>query len=598
MLKKYITILMSSVVLFSSCLKEDPPFVNDDLYDSQEGVETALNGIYSGFTDSHYLSGDYHSLVNLCGGTYRSSSMTERTTINKLNMPVNGIYVESVWQATYKMIERTNTFIQNVSKKDNLTDIEKNGLAQAYFLRAFNYFIDVRVWGDIPLRLTPAENEYSTTERVERKHIYEQIIKDAQMAIVLFEDSEGKASQIGRPGKYAARMLLSKVYMTLATVDVDNAEYTIANNKPVIPLTIEASKIRELPIPGVELYTSDDCWKNAFIEADAIYQSGKFSLEPNYEDLWYATGDNSIESIFEIQMNVQSGYEGKIWTPKDSYKGGLGWSRIGINPEWIKLALEGSYSKDPRYKSTFMTNYHRYGQYEDDGSLNEEILFGNERFFAIDKNTGKYTNKLLNRVKKNGYPFNRKYAIKDFEQTTSKSNQNMVLYRYADVLLMLTEISVVNRDEGLGIAGILPPKAYLNEVLERARQSKYKDLQTGIYIDGDGESPKMPLIIDLDFIMKEYLRELTGEGEDFFILRRRGREWFNEHIVKQHNRYVIKPNSVGSRYSNYTVIYGEDLLWDAENDKAAMDRAMYMPIPYSEITTNTKISSADQNDGY
>jgi hypothetical protein len=163
---------------------------------------------------------------------------------------------------------------------------------------------------------------------------------------------------------------------------------------------------------------------------------------------------------------------------------------------------------------------------------------------------------------------------------------------------MLTEISVVNRDEGLGIAGILPPKAYLNEVLERARQSKYKDLQTGKYIDGDGINPEMPSTIDLDFVMKEYLRELTGEGEDFFILRRRGREWFNEHIVKQHNKYVKFPDLGATEYTNYSVIYGEDLLWDAENDKAAMDRAMYMPIPYSEITTNTKISSADQNDGY
>jgi hypothetical protein len=372
-------------------------------------------------------------------------------------------------------------------------------------------------------------------------------------------------------------MLLAKVYMTLATADIDNGDYT--NPKPVniIPLSIPSTTINKyVSVDGVDLNGSSDCWTNAFTEANKIYDSGKFSLAQNYEDLWYENGNNSLESIFEIQMNLQAGYEGKVWTPKGSYKGNEGWSRISFLPEIVKDALEGEYKDDPRYKSTFMTSYFYYGQTDENGDLIEEILFGDSRF---DKN----------RTKKTGYPLCRKYAIKDFNQTTSISNQNMTLYRYADLLIMLAEISI----EQPGLPGMLAPENYMSEVLDRARNSKYKNLQTGQYISGDGINPIMPAVVDIEFVMKEYRHELAGEGQDYFTERRRGRNWFVNHVVIPHNDFIRADGQ-----KPYVVIVNEDLIWEAENDKNALSRAMYAPIPYSEITTNIHINANEQNDGY
>ena len=69
------------------------------------------------------------------------------------------------------------------------------------------------MWGDIPLWTVLPDNNNLHKAKSSAKEVYEQIISDAQQAESLMNETLG----IGFPLKFAANMLLAKVYMTLAT---------------------------------------------------------------------------------------------------------------------------------------------------------------------------------------------------------------------------------------------------------------------------------------------------------------------------------------------------------------------------------------------
>ena len=102
---------------------------------------------------------------------------------------------------------------------------------------------------------------------------------------------------------------------------------------------------------------------------------------------------------------------------------------------------------------------------------------------------------------------------KDTQHSNQYGSQNVIIYRYADLLIMLAEISnELENGEQLG---------YVNEVLDRVKMSNAAYL-------GDQSSFR-------DAIMREYRYELIGEGEDAHNNRRRGFDYFLEKTINKHN---------------------------------------------------------------
>jgi hypothetical protein len=110
---------------------------------------------------------------------------------------------------------------------------------------------------------------------------------------------------------------------------------------------------------------------------------------------------------------------------------------------------------------------------------------------------------------------------------------------------------------------------YVNEVLKRARDT-----------NGSAVPANWSGLSQDEFrnaIMKEYHFELLGEGQDFFISRRRGFDYFKTNYIDAHNTRADK---------SFDIIYPVD------------DKVMLFPIPSSEIETNQQINGSDQNPGY
>jgi hypothetical protein len=417
--------------------------------------------------------------------------------VMKLN-PNENVDNQNTWIGLYRIVSRANAAIENSVVDEGSGDpsqLRINDVAgHAYFSRAFSYFSLTRLWGDIPIWTSLATYDDIHRAKTPMKEVYNLIIEDAMQAKSLLNGSAG----VGFPKAHAAKMLLAKVYMHLAT----NPE-------------LHDASLSEM-----------DYWSLAYAEAIDIYRSGEYSLVPDYASLFDGTNENSDESIFELQISqdATNSQMGRNYTPW-KYKAGqaFGWFYVSADVYDYHVA---HYPSDPRLDATYLHEYTR----ADTG--------GTVRVYPSNSTRGSFGN---------AHPYLFKHAEKDKSHTNQFNSQNLIIYRYADLLLMLAEISnELENGEELG---------YVTEVLDRSGQTPH----AGYLADKDSFR---------DAIMDEYRFELLGEGHDSYNNRRRGYAYFLENTINRHNNNPNFKSSV------------DVLLNDVESD------VMLLDIPLLEINNN------------
>ncbi len=122
----------------------------------------------------------------------------------------------SMWRHVYNTNNKANTAIGRLPGIAMDEALKSRLIAEAKFLRAFNYFNAVRWWGDVPLILeeTKGFNDIKLVSRTPKADVYAQIIKDLQEAIPGLPVSYSASADKGRITKGAAKALLGKVYLT------------------------------------------------------------------------------------------------------------------------------------------------------------------------------------------------------------------------------------------------------------------------------------------------------------------------------------------------------------------------------------------------
>jgi len=379
-IKLLIATIFSSLLYVSCNLEENPPYLTESsVYTSVDGASTALNGVFNPLTDHFYYGHDYHVVNAYMSGMFAAKVGRDRYTIGALRPTPTINYLTKFWEFSYKSIGRANDMIVNVAEDSGDAELD-NILGITYFLRAHVYLNLVRLYGGVPLRVLPTTPETLHQPRASVEDVYALIIADCEKAKSLMK-GPGEQSG-GKPGKYAANMLLAKTYMTLA-----------GNN------------------------SSSPYWQKAYDEAIQVY--GMYSLVNNYDDLFSSenTANNNSESIFEIQFNPEVKSKiGRIFTPNAAYAG-PGWERVRALPEVVD-AHAARYPNDPRYNSTFRDQYNKFGN----GALLKVYPARARSNFNV------------------AYTYINKYFIKDQSIKSDATNYNFVQLRYGDLLLMLAEI--------------------------------------------------------------------------------------------------------------------------------------------------------------
>lgn len=494
-----------SILTFLSCeLDEEPIFLDASIYNSVSTAQSARDGIYEGLTNYDAQERRYFIANGFTGtfGTGRSGN-TVTNLFNRTLMslkPAADTDNDKLWERLYRTISRCNAAIANVQtgQSNELDDVA----GHAYFVRSWAYYYLVRLYGDVPLWTElPSSTNFSLPLSAEND-IYTQIIADAKMAQGLMNGNSG----IGYPTKSAAEMLLAKVYMTLAT-----------------STTLGSPELSE-----------SEYWQMAYDEAIKVYGAsgprGAYSLVTEYANLFDSREEeNTSESIFELQISeaANNSQMGRNYTPF-KYKVGMhfGWLSVMASVYDYHVAV---YPGDKRIAGTYLTSW---------------------THAANGSTVTVYPNRARNNFR-NAHPYFFKFAEKEPTHQNQFNDQNIIIYRYGELLLMLAEISnELDKDAEKMI--------YLEEVLVRA---------------GVTARPEYALGKDAfrDAIMDEYKFEVLGEGEDFHHNRRRGFQYFLTNTIKRHNDLIGTAHYVADR----DLTLSED-----ENE------VMKLPFPQSELNTN------------
>lgn len=230
--KTWLLLTIIAPLLLASCkkaLEENPPSLAvETFYNTPAEVEAAVNAIYSPLR-YNTMPNYYATLECQSDFTYGRGSWAQMSEYQGLN-DVNITRVGGFWNDFYLSIRNANLVIANAPNGNAISEAEiARYVAEAKFLRAFNYFHLVRNWGGVLLRTENNINEVDLP-RSSEADIYALILADLADAEVNLPDA---APQAGRPSKWTAKTLLADVYLELDRFEEarDKANEVIVSNK-------------------------------------------------------------------------------------------------------------------------------------------------------------------------------------------------------------------------------------------------------------------------------------------------------------------------------------------------------------------------------
>ena len=490
-MKKLLILIISGILLFgTSCTswldeKQFDKINSEIIYQSKEGLATALNGLYSlnrryyRFTDTPDTRANYwfYCADDLCiTRTYNDANIYQSGMIGGID------FYSDMWINGYQLIDRASAVIVN-ARKMTTADMDANSksqmLAEAKAIRAMTYLRLVTIYDNILLDTIPTTSA-NAFDKVEyqpatKKQIYDLVNSDLDYAIANLAYNSGTKEKIGQG---MARMLRAESamwnndYVTAAAQYdqiIANGGYSLLSIDQVFGATSLKHNEAMMILPFDELLGgADNLAGGSGSPLGAAFQSRFYEININ--------GDSPI-----IEDNVYGG-------------NAFGWN---LPNDYLRTLYD--VTKDKRMKFYYYP----------------DTLIGNNP-------KSKYYNKTL----PGPLPYStniRQYhwscmKYRDLVKPagTAMSYRDKIMYRFAEVYMSGAEAH-------WRIGGNSDAKAleYINKIRTRAGLANVTS-------------------IDLQTIMDEEAREFSFEGKRWFFLKRIGK------LVEQFNAYHYFGGTIGA----------------------------------------------------
>lgn len=404
-------IVMLMVLVMAGCEKLDlvpeNQFTDSNYWSSQDKAQSLLNRAYEQmFSSSHFF---YNEAMS-------DNAYNSRGDVGGANSIASGTYDPSLgrlqqeWNNRYAGIKTANILIENIDRVPELNpEVRDQMVAEARFLRAFQHFMLMTWFGDIPLLEQDISiEEAQTITRTPRAQVLEFILSE-----------------------------LDEIAQILPT----NTEYSAAERGKITAGAAVALKAR------VQLYEGN--WQGVVNETTKLIDGseyGQYGLFPSYEGLFLPQNEYSQEDILSIQ------YVPELRTWSEFFDFAPLSTGARLNGMAATQALVNSYpmlngepidesgsgfdennpyqNRDPRLEATIV--YHGYEWENPDGSTHTIYIEpGSDPDQPLDEyapgssstSTGYYLRKYFDPTHQSGMA----------------SGLNLMLIRYADVLLMHAE---------------------------------------------------------------------------------------------------------------------------------------------------------------
>ncbi len=393
-MKKYIyaAALFASSLSMNSCvsLDQDPQsFLRFETFPKDaSNLASAADALYVDLWNGNYGLNCRLQRINVGADdvTYRAAKPNNPLALIEdlyPNITQNDADFSTLWSLFTKAIYDSGKIITEtpVNEADNSKEAValRAVVGEAYFVRGLSYFYLVRLFGDVPLILTPEDAEKKDMQRVSVADIYDKAIVPDMERAVKWLPATSRTNDASTPSKWAAEAALGDIYMTMAGWPLNK---------------------------GKEYYA-----KAESVLGDAIQNSG-LKLSTHYADLWKeankTTEKEFLFGIMHSNANKKASNYGKSYYPSD-FAPNAGWSDYYASEKFYL-----AYPNDERKAHNFMTEWNTKK-----GVVNYKKSA--DKLPAISKY----------------YDYNDGLPGK-----SAQSNGITCIYRYADILLMYAEASV------------------------------------------------------------------------------------------------------------------------------------------------------------
>lgn len=343
--------------------------------------------------------------------------------------------VKNSWLYLYKVITLCNRSLETIEKYDYLLfPIQKERYtAEVRALRAIYYWYLLDLYGRVPI-VTTSDVSMNEVMQAERSQVFDFVRKELESTLTILPNrsSVEKNEYYGRVTMPVACFVLAKLYLNAEVYC--NDDWTHSTNPD--------GKDMKFDIYGRQM----NAWEACLYFCQNIQSMG-FLLEGSYDNNFKIHNETSKENIWTIPMDKylithlnQNIVRSLHWRHAAAY--GFTGSN-GTSATWTALQANhyGKDDEDSRFKSNYWA-----GEVADN---NSEI---------ITDRTGKpltYMPYEVN-IDMTGSPYletagarMKKYEIDINATEKGKQMENdIVLFRYADVLLMMAEAKVRNGETG------------------------------------------------------------------------------------------------------------------------------------------------------
>ncbi len=412
---------------FQSCdsldLAPEDYYGSNNFWNNEAQVKGFIYGVHNNLRAAHL---NFFLLGEARGGLQKSGTSSTATSLDYSSPFKDQDFTAQktgygAWAGFYGRLIHINHAIQKIEAETPfLTEAARNYyLGQLYGLRAFNYFWLYRTYGGVPIvtevkvleGVTSAEPLY--LERSTPKQTLDFIKSDIVKSEQLFGSNVTMTDAKSLWSKYATLMLKAEIYLWSAKV-------TTGDQSPASgDLAVAEAALKEV--------------------------EGKFSLQANFRNTFAYNNKGNSEIIFALRfLDNEATNFGNFMTYSDNVFIGVKFDKnlklMGdtlnlrgngiLRNEYVFELFESYDNLDTRKSATFLDFYSR--------SATNQPVSG-----------GILLRKFLGLINSNGL---RVYA------------DDVPVYRYAEVLLMLAEIENKKGND---------PSTYINQVRQRAYGANY-----------------------------------------------------------------------------------------------------------------------------
>lgn len=483
-------------------------------HEEGEGLQGTCRGIY----DYNTLTTD-EAIIPIRGGNWYDGGLWENMYDHTWTATDTDLY--NVWKYLYKVIVLSTKSLETIEKhKALLTEQQRvDFAAEVRAVRAMYYYYAMDMFGRIPI-LQSSTQKTADIRQSNRSDVFWYVVKELQDVAPLLanEHSNLQGNYYGRVTRPVAWFLLAKLSLNAEVYTDDDWTDSSRPDGKTIMFDIDGNK--------------KNAWQTCVHYCDLITAAG-YTLEADYTKNFAVHNEGSTENIFTIPLDkilylneFHYLFRSRHYAHGGAYSGA---SENGTCATLHTMAVNGfgTETPDARLDMNFYTGKVEVdGKYVtmDDGTPLEY------KPLAVEKNltASPYLETAGARMKK--------YEVDRTAYSDGRMPDNdIVLYRYADVLLMKSEAKVRNGESG---------DEEMNAVRSRVGM------------------PSLPAT--LDNILNERLLELVWEG------------WRRQDMI---------------RFGTYDKQY--DIHTPSEADKKGYTTVFPIPEKAHELNPNLK-----QNPGY